>query len=115
MAEDLLNANLYRYGSTRTLFVTGELDVATAPILEGAVDGAIDGQGDAFSIDLSGLVFIDSSGARAIVHAQEKAASLGSRLVLLSPTPAVRRVLELMGLDQIVDIKDGDRRPRRTA
>ena len=42
MAVDLLGTHLFRYGSTRTLFVTGELDVATAPALEGAVDGALD-------------------------------------------------------------------------
>lgn len=107
VAEDLLRTNLYGYGSTRTLFVTGELDVATASVLESAVDGALDGQGDELCLDLGGIEFMDSSGARAIVHAHDKAGSLGSRLVILSPAPAVRRVLDLMGLDRVMDIKDG--------
>jgi anti-sigma B factor antagonist len=107
VAEDLLTTNLHRYGSRCTLVVTGELDVATAPILEGAVDGALDGRGGEFWLDLSGLAFMDSTGARAITHAHNRAASLRSRLIVLSPTPAVRRVLNLMGLDQVMDIRDG--------
>lgn len=108
MAEDLLTTQLDRYGPRRTLFVTGELDVATAPILEGAVDAAIDGQGDELCLDLGGLDFIDASGARAIVDAHDKAVNLGSRVVVVSPTPVVRQVLEIMGLDQVMDIWDGD-------
>lgn len=113
MADDLLTTSLYRYGSTRTLFLTGELDVATASIMEGAVDGALDGQGDELCLDCGGLDYIDSSGARAIVHAHERATSLGSRLVILSTAPGVRRVLELMGLDRVMDIKHGAPRPRK--
>jgi anti-anti-sigma regulatory factor len=64
VAEDLLTTKLYRYGSRRTLFVPGELDVATAHILEGAVDGALDGHGGEFCLDLSGLTFIDSRRAK---------------------------------------------------
>lgn len=112
MAENLLTTTLYRSGSTRTLFVSGELDVATASVLEGAVDGALDGHGDELCLDLGGLEFMDSSGARSILHAHDNAASLGSRLVILSPAPVVRRVLELMGIDQVVDIK-GEAPPAR--
>ena len=115
MAVDLLATRLYRYGSRRTLFVTGELDVATAPALEGAVDGALDGQDGELCLDLSGLKFMDSSGAQAVIHAHHKAVSLGTRLVILSPAPVVRRVLELLGLDGVMDIKDGAPPPRRSA
>jgi anti-anti-sigma factor len=115
VAEDLLTTNLYRHGSRRTLFVAGELDVATAPLLQGAVDGALDGHGGEFWLDLSDLTFMDSTGARAIAHAHDRAASLGGRLVVLSPTPAVCRVLNLMGLDQVMDIRDGASPPRNTA
>ena len=71
------------------------------------MSGALDEDGEEFWLDLSGLTFMDSTGARAIMHAHNRAASLGSRVVILSPTPAVRRVLELMGLDRVMDVKDG--------
>lgn len=113
MAEDLLRTNLYRYGSRRTLFVTGELDVATTQTLEGAVDGALDGQVGELGLDLSGLEFIDSTGAQAVMRAHDNAVSLGARLVILSPTRPVRRVLELMGLDRVINVKDGAPPPPR--
>ena len=113
MAVDLLETHLYRNGSRRTLFVTGELDVATASVLVGAVDGALDGQGGEVCLDFSALKFMDSSGARAVMHAHDKAVSLGSRLVILFPAPVVRRVLELMGLDRVMEIKGGAPPPRR--
>jgi anti-anti-sigma factor len=112
---DLLETHLCRNGSRRTLFVTGELDVATAPVLEGAVDGALDGHGGELCLDFSGLKFMDSTGALAVMHAHDKAVSLGGRLVILSPARVVRRVLELMGLDRVVDISDGAPPPRRSA
>jgi len=115
VAVDLLGTHLFRYGSTRTLFVTGELAVATAPALEGAVDGALDGQRGELCLDFSGLKFMDSTGALAVIHAHDKAVSLGTRLIILSPAPVVRRVLELMGLDRVMDIKDGAPPPRRSA
>ena len=114
MAVDLLATHLYRHGSTRTLFVTGELDVATAAALEGAVDGALDGQDGELSLDFSGLRFMDSTGAQAVVHAHDKAVSLETRLVILSPAPVVRRVLELMGLDGLMDIRDSAQPRRRS-
>jgi anti-anti-sigma factor len=113
VAADQLTTNLYRQGSTRTLFLTGELVVATASVLEGAVDGALDGQGGELCLDLGDLELMDSSGARAIMRAHDKAASLGSRLVVLSPAPLVRRVLVFMGLHRVMDIKDGTRPARR--
>ena len=82
-------------------------------ILEGAIDGALDGQGDELCLDFSSLTFMDSTGARALVQAHNKAASLGSRLVILSPTPAVRRVLGVMGLDRVMDVRDGAPPPQR--
>jgi anti-anti-sigma factor len=99
-----LETRLYHNDFTRTLLVIGELDVATAPILEDAVDRAFDGPG-VFRLDLSGLTFMDSAGARAIMHAHNTVESLGRRLVVLSPTPVVYRVLALTGLDQVIDIK----------
>lgn len=114
VAVDLLATHLYRRGSRRTLSVTGELDVATAAALEGAVDGALDGQDGELCLEFSGLEFMDSTGARAVVHAYDKAVTLGTRLVILSPRPVVRRVLELMGLDRLMDIKDSAPSPRRS-
>ena len=114
MAEALLRFRLGQNGTAETLYVAGELDVASAPALEHAVARALDGQGGAFRLDVRELTFMDSTGARSLLHVHNWVEDLGRQLVVVAPTPAVRRVLELMGLDQIMDIEDGAPAPRRS-
>jgi anti-anti-sigma factor len=105
MACDLLRFKLTKDGTLETLFVAGELDISSAAGLEHAVSQAIDGQGQEFRLDLSGLTFMDSTGAKAIVHVHKHVERLGRLLVVVSPTPAVRKVLEILGLDQVIDVQ----------
>jgi anti-anti-sigma factor len=85
-----------RLETPRTLRLAGELDLNDADALAGrlAVEG--EGPGD-LTLDVSQLTFIDSTGLRALLRAADSLAGRGN-LVLRSPSPAVRRVLELMGL-----------------
>lgn len=106
VAERLLETRLDCNGAPATLVITGELDVASGPGLEHAVARVLDGQGEEFRLDLSAMVFMDSTGARSLVRVHHRLAAIGRRLVLVSPTPPVRRVIELLGLDVLIDIRD---------
>jgi anti-sigma B factor antagonist len=105
MAEALLCTRLSRYGPVQTLYASGELDIASGPVLEHAVVQAVEGQGGEFHLDLGGLTFMDSSGAKALLSAHDRVESLGRRLVIVSPSGPVRRVLALMGLEQLLDVR----------
>lgn len=110
--EGLLQFRLGRDGAAQTLHVSGELDIASAPALEPTVAGIMDGQGGEFCLDVSALTFMDSTGARALLQVHNRVESVGRRLVILSPTRPVSRVLRLMGLDQVMDVRptsNGDR------
>ena len=102
MAEALLRTRLSRYGAVETLYVSGELDIATGPVLEHAVVRALDGQGGELHLDLNGLTFVDSTGMKTLVSLHNRVESLGRRFVIVSPTRPVRRVLALMGLDEVL-------------
>jgi anti-anti-sigma factor len=80
----------------RMLSVAGELDLATAEELTRRLDAIGQGDGD-LTLEASGLSFVDSTGVRALLRVAERLQGRG-RLILRSPTPAVRRVLRLMGL-----------------
>ena len=108
MAEALLAFRLGQNGAAETLYVTGELDVASAPALEHGVARALDGQGGEFRLDIGGVTFMDSTGALGLTRVHNRVEALGRRLVVVSPTRAVRRVIDLMGLDQVLDVRDGD-------
>jgi stage II sporulation protein AA (anti-sigma F factor antagonist) len=106
MTRSLLRTQLDRDAPPATLVVAGELDVASGPALEHEVARVLDGQGGDFRLDLSALTFMDSTGARALVRVHRRIESIGRRLVLVSPTPPVRRVIELLGLDELIDVQD---------
>jgi anti-anti-sigma factor len=85
----------------------GELDLATASELEAAVLPVVSGGGHAI-VDLRGLEFMDSSGVRVIVAAHLAAGENGGRLSLVRLTPGtpIHRVLEISGLDGVLDLVD---------
>jgi anti-anti-sigma factor len=105
MADELLRFKFDQDGTAETLFVMGELDISSAPALQHAVSQALNGQGEVFRLDLSQLTFMDSTGALALLHVHKRFEGLGRRLVVISPTHAVRMVLEVLGLDQMIDIQ----------
>lgn len=89
----------------RVIAVRGELDLSTAPDLEGPLDAAVDGGGSSVLIDLSECEFIDSTGIALIVRGWQKLEGDGDgRLAICSPTEQVRRVLDVSGLDQSIPV-----------
>jgi anti-anti-sigma factor len=91
----------------RTISVRGELDLSTAPELEGPLEQALDsGDGSSVLIDLASCEFIDSTGIALIVRAWQRLDSEeGSRaLVICSHNDQVRRVLEITGLELSIPV-----------
>jgi anti-sigma B factor antagonist len=84
--------------------VVGEIDVATAPELERALDEA--GVAKRVVLDLSECGFIDSSGLRTLLGARSAAAAAGGSLVLVVSDPGILRVFEVMALHELLEIHD---------
>ena len=75
----------------------GELDLASARTMEERL-AAIEEQAPArVVIDLSGLVFMDSSGLRVLLLADSRARERGFELVLAPGPEPVQRVFEMTG------------------
>lgn len=89
---------------SRTLFLSGDLDMSSAPDLEAALAEADWLDIGPIRFDLSELTFIDSSGLKALISAYE----VGRTLVFVSPTPVVRKVIELFGYDSLNGIRIED-------
>ena len=87
------------------LHLAGELDCATAPRLRMALNDLRDRTVTTLVLDLTRLTFIDSSGLHEIVVALERQRESGGQLVLRDPSPATRRVLEMVGLSQVLRIE----------
>lgn len=80
------------------LRLAGELDLAGAPRLtEAFLDFASPER--EVHLDLTQVSFLDSSGLRVILALARSRADTGS-VVLLDPSAAVRRILEIVGIDE---------------
>lgn len=85
--------------------VRGELDLSTAPDLEGPLDAAVEGEEGSVLIDLAECEFIDSTGIALIVRAWQRLDADGSgTLAICAPNQQVRRVLDVSGLDQSIPV-----------
>jgi len=90
----------------QTISVCGELDLSTAPELEGPLQQALDSGEGSVLIDLSQCEFIDSTGIALIVRAWQQLHSSknGRSLVICSQNDQVRRVLEITGLELSIPV-----------
>lgn len=90
----------------RTISVRGELDLSTAPDLEGPLEQALESNEGSVLIDLSQCEFIDSTGIALIVRAWQRLQSgdNGRALVICSQNDQVRRVLEITGLELSIPV-----------
>ncbi len=87
----------------RTLVLKGELDLATAHILESALDRPCGEEGD-LTLDLAALDFMDSTGIKLIIATARRLEGRGS-LVLRYPASPIQRVLDLVQIDRVPGVK----------
>ena len=83
--------------------VTGDLDLLLGDDLEAAVTPRLL-PGARVEVDLRGVAFADSSGLGALVAMAQHAKAQGADLVLLHPSAAVERVLEVTGIEDVFHI-----------
>ena len=85
--------------------LVGELDQATVPELQQALEAAIASDSRALLVDLSDCSFIDSSGLGALVSGRERLlATDGWRFGICCPGEQVARLLAITGLDQAMGL-----------
>jgi anti-anti-sigma factor len=84
--------------------ISGELDIASVPVLRDQILGLLRPQAGRIVIDLSGVTFCDASGLAALVGASRRAGKLDGVLRLAAPTPLAAALLCLTGLDSRFEI-----------
>ena len=88
------------------LTLEGELDIATAPRIEEALQSAEQKAPPLLVLDLRALGFMDSTGLRTILGADARAREGGRRLVVVQGDENIRRVFEVTRLYDRVEIVD---------
>jgi anti-anti-sigma factor len=85
--------------------LTGELDIASVPVLESLLTAADQDGARAIVVDLRDLSFVDSSGLHALVRAYRRSEQGGRPLLLVGATPSTRRLCEMTRTEFILDAR----------
>jgi anti-sigma B factor antagonist len=106
--EPLLRITETREGSTLTLSLSGELDLATRERVEAALTRAVTDPGvTRIVLDLSGLTFMDSSGVHLALQADERCRAVSRRLLVVAGSDHTRRIFQLTRTDGLLEFLDG--------
>jgi len=84
--------------------ISGEIDIASVPVLREQILRLPRPQARRIVIDLSGVTFCDASGLALLVGASRRARQLNGVLRLAAPTPLAAALLRLTGLDSRFEI-----------
>jgi anti-anti-sigma factor len=90
------------------LRLDGELDMASAPRLQDAIDASLDAT-PLVVLDLQQLQFIDSTGLRVILSARARSRQRGQELAITPGSQQVQRLLSVTGVSdqlRIIDAPD---------
>lgn len=85
-----------------SLALTGELDHATRPAFDQVVNQVLRAGACNLIIDLQDLTFLAVAGAHSFEHIARRCRGRGGRLVLLNPRRAVRRLISLFGIADLI-------------
>jgi anti-sigma B factor antagonist len=90
----------------RLVRLTGELDMAGVDRFERSLTSDQSPEAGTFVLDLRGLTFIDSSGLRAVIMADQRVRSEGGRFVVVRGSDRVNQVMEMTGVAQRIELVD---------
>ncbi len=82
----------------------GEVDVYTAPQLKQQMVSLLEGGSRQMVIDLTNVEYLDSTALGVLIGGLKRIREHDGNMVLVCPSPRIRRVFEITGLDKIFDI-----------
>jgi anti-sigma B factor antagonist len=91
-------------GQTALVTAAGEIDLTNAEGLRDALLSALNAGALGLVVDLTETTFLDSAGVTALVRASRRATAGEATMRLAVTAPAVLRVLDLVGLDRLIEV-----------
>ena len=104
---DILAVSVERTGNFALVALDGELDLSNAATLATELTGLVDDH-SRVTIDLARLSFLDSSGIRCFMATAQRASERGCDLVVERATDKILRVLEVAGVEELLNHSNGD-------
>jgi anti-anti-sigma factor len=107
---DYFSVVVVESGGEPVVVVKGEIDLRVAEAFWDAIATVLADEPPRLVIDMVDTTFIDSSGLNVLLHAYAAMGRLPEALVLRAPSPGVRRVIALAGIEDFFsyDSYDGE-------
>ena len=86
--------------------IDGRLDAATAPVAEGEINQALEGDQNRLLFDLSDLEYLSSGGLRVILGAAKEIRRREGKVALVALKEYVYEIFEVSGFNAMIPIKD---------
>jgi anti-sigma B factor antagonist len=86
--------------------VEGEVDLSTSPELKQVIYDIIESGRNTIVLDLSNVLFMDSTGLGILVAALKKARMQGGTVKLICSNPMILKTFRITGLDKVFLIYD---------
>ena len=90
---------------TTIVAVDGEIHVSSAPELSGVLAAAIESGRVQLVLDLTGVMFIDSTGLSVLLNALRRVTRAGGAMAVVCTNPTVLRLFEITHLDTTFDLR----------
>jgi anti-sigma B factor antagonist len=84
--------------------VAGEIDLYTAPRLQAEFTRLLQDAPPRVVIDMSSVDFCDSTGMNVLLSGLKRMRERGGELEVAAPRPAVRKILQVTGLDSVFTV-----------
>jgi anti-sigma B factor antagonist len=104
------DANMLSYsahrpdGNSAVVTPPPEIDATNAEELQDELNAVLDRGMTTVIVDMTRTTFCDSAGSRALLVAHQRASGMNADLRIVITQQAVRRVFELLGLDEIIHV-----------
>lgn len=102
LPKDVLYVETRQDSTGPTVIVVGEFDMTGTKMFWAHVSEAVAARPVSVTIEARGLTFVDSSGLAAMVRAREAATDAGIGFRVSEPSPPLRRIAEMCGLEGVL-------------
>lgn len=97
-SQDQLRINVRQENDRLVLYLSGELDLASAPVLQQEIDSPVLASAAMVVLDLQQLEFVDSTGLRVLLLANERSRKRGQEFAMTPGSEQVQRLLSVTGV-----------------
>jgi anti-sigma B factor antagonist len=102
---DVLYVETRHDGADPSIIIVGEFDMTGVEVFWAHVSEAVEARPVSVTVEARGLTFVDSSGLMALARARDAATDAGATFRVSEPSPALRRIVELCGLEELLSVE----------